>query len=235
MHPSVHLVPGTMCNQRLWTRLLEHMNRVDASLSAPADAVTLDKMIADVASEVPKGAHLVGFSFGGYLAAEAVFRYQLPVASLTLIATAIQGLPAQEKALRRSNATLLQRSEYRGTSTKRLKKFLHPENVQNNELKETILAMEKDLGQDVLVRQLLQSMDRRNLLPVLSKISCPMFLISATDDILVDNSAIEDGVRQLHVMHTKIRSTDAATGHMIPLEAPQLLARILGENFASIK
>lgn len=235
MNSPVHVVPGTMCNHHLWTRLLSHLSSVDVSFSDPASASTLDKMIAGVASEVPRDSHLVGFSFGGYLAAEAVLRHQLPVASLTLIATAIEGLPEQEKGLRRSNASLLRRSEYRGMSTKRLQKFLHPDNFQDNELQETIRTMEKDLGQDILTRQLLLSLDRRDLLPVLKKIPCPVFLISAADDKLVDNSGVKEDIRRSPIRHTQIQSTDAVTGHMIPLEAPELLARILWENINSIK
>lgn len=235
MNSPVHFVPGTMCNHRLWTRLLSHLSSVDARFSDPANASTLDKMIADVASEVPRDSHLVGFSFGGYLAAEAVLRHQLPVASLTLIATAIQGLPDHEKELRRSNASLLRRSEYRGMSTKRLQKFLHPNNLHDDEYRQTIFKMEKELGQDILSRQLLLSLDRRDLLPVLKKIPCPVFLISAADDKLVDNSRVKEGIRQSPVRHTQIQSTDTVTGHMIPLEAPQLLARILSKNFDSIK
>lgn len=218
----------------MWDKMLAHMNKVDASFSNPANASTLDKMIADVASEVPRGTHLVGFSFGGYLAAEAVFRHQLSIASLTLIATAIQGLPEQEKELRRSNASLLRRSDYRGMSTKRLRKFLHPDNFQNVELREIILMMENDLGPDILARQLLLSVDRKDLLPVLKKISCPVFLISAADDELVDNSKAKEGIHQSPIKYTQIQSTDAVTGHMIPLEAPQLLARILCKNINSI-
>lgn len=235
MTSPAHFVPGTMCNHHLWTKLLPHLTNIDSSFSDPADANTLEKMIADAASEVPRGVHLVGFSFGGYLAAEAVFHHQLPVASLTLIATALQGLQENEKELRRSNASLLRRSDYRGMSTKRLRKFLHPDNFQNVELREIILMMENDLGPDILARQLLLSLDRRDLLPVLKKIPCPVFLISAEDDKLVDNSGVKEGIRQSPIRHTQIQSADAVTGHMIPLEAPQQLARILSKNFDSIK
>lgn len=223
----LHLVPGTMCDARLWHSMLPHLASFTVSFADYSGAETLEDMVAAVARDVPEGAHLVGFSLGGYLAAEAATRNRLPIKSLTLVATAAAGLSPQEKQLRRSNADVIARSNYRGMSRKRLAQFVHADNLGDEAITGTILAMERDLGRDELVRQLLATIERRSLADILPSVNVPVTLVAAAEDGITDSEPMaaiaKAGLADLYW----IGPPEAVTGHMIPLEAPEALANTL--------
>lgn len=228
---ALHLIPGTMCDERLWHHLLPHLPDFDVSYASFTDADTLEKMIESVAGGIPEGAHLPGFSLGGYLAAEAILRFDLNVRSLTLVATALAGLTADEKTLRRTNAKIIGRSDYRGMSRRRLAQFLHPQNLDKEQVTSVIMAMEKDLGKDVLVKQLLATIERRDLSRLLSNIKTRIHLIAATDDAITDNRPMRKLAQDGLVRLTEIGPPDAISGHMLPLETPHVLARVLKQFY----
>lgn len=225
--PALHLVPGTLCDERLWHAVTPHLSELRISQSDYRGAATLDAMIEAVAADIPAGAHVAGFSLGGYLAAEAVLVSGAQPASLTLIATALTGLSEDEKFLRRRNADVICTSAYRGMSRRRLAQFIHPTNLTDESVTGTILDMERDLGKEVMVNQLLASIERRDLTALLPMVDFPVHLIAAAEDAITDNAPMQALADAGAATLNTLGPPEAITGHMIPLEAPHALASAL--------
>ncbi|MFC4346651.1 alpha/beta fold hydrolase [Kordiimonas lipolytica] len=229
-NPPLYLIPGTMCDARLWGRMLDHLPGVDAHHSDYSDADTMDGMCDAVLAQAPDTpCHLVGFSLGGYLAIMAALREPSKFKSLTIIAASPYGLTDAEKSLRKRNAEMLTRLTYKGMSKARLAQFVNADHLDDPAITGTILQMEKELGQDVLIRQLIAPIDRLNIAEELLSLEMPVSFIMAEDDQLVPIGAIEKLAAKsdtitLHRM--------AGTGHMIPLEAPEELATTLASKGA---
>ncbi len=225
MNAPLYLIPGTMCDDRLWGRMLDHLPGVAAHHSDYSAADSMDGMCDAVLHQVPDApCHLVGFSLGGYLAIMAALKAPERFKSLTIIAASPYGLTDSEKALRKRNAEMLSRLTYKGMSKARLAQFVSADHLDDPAITGTILEMEKDLGQEVLIRQLIAPIDRLNIADDLIKLDMPTRFIMAEDDQLVPIGAIEKLAAKsdtitLHHM--------AATGHMIPLEAPEELAELV--------
>lgn len=229
----LHFVPGTMCDERLWHYMLPLLDDVSVSHSDYRNATTEAEMISCVAGQIPCGAHLVGFSLGGYLAAQAVLNHGSHVKSLTLIATATGGLAEDEKKLRLQNADLLRRTGYKGMSRKRLAQFVHGSNMDNGAIVDIIHAMERDLGPVVLVNQLIATAERQDLKTQLPGLEMPLFLIAAEKDRMVPLSSIRETAAL--AASSKLAVLTGQTGHMIPLEAPRKLANFLRDTVLSKK
>lgn len=221
---SLHFIPGTACDQRLWARVQPLLRGYDASNGSYSDATSLEEMIAHVAANIPEGCHLVGFSLGGYLAAEAVLRHHKRVKSLTLIATSLVGLSEEEKSLRRANAETVSRANYKGMSRRRLGQFVHPDHLNNPSITDTVKAMEQDTGRKSLKNQLLATIDRRDLRKLLPQINVPIHLIGSSDDAICKIDPMKSLDAAEIIRFTEIGAHGGTTGHMIPLEAPTTLA-----------
>ena len=225
-HAPLYLIPGTMCDARLWGRMLPYMDGADVNHADYTGSETMEAMCEKVMGGVPdKPCHLVGFSLGGYLAMMAATREPSRFKSLTVIAASPYGLSDDEKSLRQRNAEMLTRLTYRGMSKARLKQFVAEEHLDDEAITGTILAMEHDLGQDELIRQLIAPIERPNIKTELLALDMPVHFIMAKADAMVPFGAIEklasgsDGKIKLHPVD--------GSGHMIPLEAPEKLAALL--------
>ena len=189
MTAPLYLIPGTMCDARLWEPVLTHLPGVEARHCDYTAAETMDDMCDAVMPDTP--CHLVGFSLGGYLAIMAALKAPEKVESLTIIAASPYGLTDTEKALRIRNAEMLTRLTYKGMSKTRLAQFVNADHLDDEAITSTILQMEKDLGQDVLIRQLIAPIDRKNIADDLLALEMPITFIMAEDDQLVPIGAIE--------------------------------------------
>ena len=200
---------------------LPHINPVHCDYSG---ASTIDQMVDAVLEQAPEQSHLIGFSLGGYLGCLAAQREPYRFTCVSAVATSPNGLTESEKSLRRNNANILKNHPVKRLSKKRLQQFLHPDNMENQEIVNTILQMEKDLGKHVLIRQLLGSIDRNDISKELLQLAIPIQFIVAEDDQLVPVEPVYNLSKRAHHI---VCHNISDSGHMIPLEAPEKLASLL--------
>ncbi|MFA9218736.1 MAG: alpha/beta fold hydrolase, partial [Sphingomonadaceae bacterium] len=90
-------IPGTICDQRLWSRLVPLLgDGVDCHyvpLDQASDRAGMHQLIADHSAP---STHLVAFSLGAYLAVEYALAHPQRVQSLVLIANSARGLSDTE-------------------------------------------------------------------------------------------------------------------------------------------
>lgn len=231
---KIHLVPGTACDQRLWSQVTPRLQKFEVSFGSYDKADTLTDMINQVAEQAPDNSHIVGFSLGGYLVAEAVLDGKMKPKSLTLIAASLTGLSQQEKSLRRANAATVLKETYKGMSRRRLAQFIHPDHLHHRAITDVILSMEQDTSRESLYDQLLATIDRRDLMGLLPKLKVPIHLIGASEDNIADISPMQSLSHAEHIQFSILDETVATTGHMIPLEAPEAVAKAMTRFFKDV-
>lgn len=177
-----------------------------------------------------KKAHLVGFSMGGYIASLAAIRWPNLVASLTLISFTSEGLTESEVKQRKSIVASINSKQYQAMSDNRLAIFLSkPNNIEEKQLNrqkaaDTIRAMEADLGPSVLKYHIESTTPRASITKQLAKLSCPAQIISGADDPLVPARSLE--IMQKLMTNATFHKL-ANSGHMLPLENTNELARLI--------
>lgn len=215
-------IPGTLCDERMWSRLTPLLGSGFEFNFVPLHkAATRLQMQELIAAHSAPSAHLVAFSLGAYLAIEYALLHPERVKSLVLIANSARGLSATEIQTRRRIIPMLKNNAYTGMTRMRLRELLHESHLGDQSIIDTMQQMALDLGKDVLLAQFTASMERPDLMERLAEITCPVLIVGATGDQLVDPAHLREMQRHLPDASLKLHED---TGHMIPLEAPQALA-----------
>lgn len=229
--PLPLLIPGNMCDARLWDAGDGAIrNALSAATGrAPFDAdTTQDETIPAMAARAlaaTEGPLLaVGFSMGAIIAVEMAVLAPERIAGLVLIGyNATADLP--ERATHRP----VQQAAVRAGGLERVlveelkPNYLAAANRGNVPLLVLLRDMGMALGPDVFVRQSEALRLREGRVDALARLACPVLLMAGEEDALCPpawharwQGLIPDA--RLHI---------EPAGHMLPLEAPGALARNL--------
>lgn len=218
------MVPGFMLDADLWRDVEPALSRFGPISHADlSQDDTLAEMARRAITKAPAEFALVGFSMGGYVAREIVRQAPARVTALILIATSGRGDSGVQVQRKAAIAAQSDGAVFTGLGTSAVVSALHPGNSGRSDLITRIQAMGHRLGGEVFRRQaLLERSDERG---ELRAIRCPTIVIAGEQDKLRSRTEATE-------LHQAIVGSDLEiipnTGHMIPLEAPQQLAAIIG-------
>ncbi len=219
-------VPGTLCDERMWGRLLPLLGDGFEFNHVPLyKAHTREQMLELIGAHSAPKANLVGFSLGAYLAMEYALAHPERVASLTIIGSAGKKLLDKEKATRLRIIPQLEKNHYTGMTQMRLREIVAPEHLDDQAIIGVIQQMAVDLGKDVLLAQFRSTIERPDLMERVHTLHCPALIIGAEHDNLAPAADVRElaanwPTAQLHMLAE-------GSGHMMPLEAPQVLANLI--------
>lgn len=227
--PLPLLLPGNMCDARLWPAEVRAVlgEALDADLTAD-DTIAAMAARALAATEGPLLA--IGFSMGAIVAVEMAVQAPERIAGLVLIGyNATADLP--ERAAHRP----VQQAEVRSGGLERVlveelkPNYLAAANRGNTALLTLLRDMGMALGPDVFVRQSEALRLRADRVAALARLACPVLLMAGEEDALCPpewhrrwQGLIPDA--ELHIERA---------GHMLPLEAPRALAERLAAWLAA--
>lgn len=213
-------VPGFMLDRDLWTDVEQSLSGFAPTLHPDLRRATSIEDMAEKALNLsPERFTLVGFSMGGYVARVMTRLAPDRVERLVLIATSCRAdTPDRGRA---KAAAAVEPQRFGGIARSAIRQSLSPRNANDAQLVERIRRMSLRLGPDTWQRQL--AFRRDGDCAKLSEITCPTLIITGRDDRLRSNAEAEelrDGI-------TGARLVRVPTGHMVPLENPRILARII--------
>lgn len=230
MQPTPVLLPGNMCDARLWTNELRSVvsGAIDADLTQD-DSI---QAMAERALAATDGELLaVGFSMGAIVAVEMAVQAPERIVGLVLSGyNATADLP--ERAAHRP----MQQVEVRAGGLERVlveelkPNYLAAQNREDNSLLRLLRDMGMDLGADVFVRQseaLRLRADRRDAIAALHM---PVLYLCGEEDTLCPPAWHQIWANLTPKSQFKEIS---GAGHMLPLEAPKAFAATI-ENWLAI-
>ena len=211
---DVLLIPGFMLDADLWTAMRPGLDGLGQTVDVDT---TRDDTIAAMADRAIAGfsapAIVIGFSMGGYVAREIVYRAPNKVQGLILVASS--SARHDPRAVPTGSATFLQ------LGRAAVARSLHPGH-RSDILIERVQAMSERLGGEVFRRQ--STMERVDDTVRLAEITCPTLIIAAAQDQL-------RSIEESQLLHEGIKSSELKiieqSGHLVPIEQPsQLLATL---------
>lgn len=222
------LIPGFMLDESLWDELLEPMAATRRIYRANLrNGQTIAEIARSIALQQPERFVLIGFSLGGYIARSLAEQFPERVAALILIASSLRQDTPEQKRIKQQAVKATNPNTFRGLSTTTIAKSLHPTHSTDKALIARIQCMGAQLGYEEFTKQSL--LDRGGLSP--EKIHCPTLVIAADQDGLrLPEEAIE--LRQA-IAGSQLKIV-RDTGHMIPLEQPEALLKIIEEWLSDI-
>ena len=224
------LIPGNMCDARLWT------SAVRAVLPGPVDVdTTRDDSIAGMArralAATPGIILPVGFSMGAIVAVEMWMQAPARVAGLVLLGyNATADLP--ERAAHRP----VQQAEVRAGGLERVlveelkPNYLAATRRDDRPLLDLLRAMGLTLGPNVFIAQSEALRLRDDRVAALADIEVPVFYGCGAEDALCPPAWHRRWAGL--TADAKLQIFEGA-GHMLPLEAPEALAKMLASWISS--
>jgi pimeloyl-ACP methyl ester carboxylesterase len=232
MLPETILLPGNMCDARLWHGGDEVIIRTlsDHSMDPFVDAdLTQDDSIAAMAERAlsaTDGRLLpIGFSMGAIVAVEMAVQAPERIAGLVLAGyNATADLP--ERAAHRP----IQQAEVRGGGLERVlveelkPNYLAAQNRSNDVLRELLRDMGMRLGPDIFIRQSDALRLREDRRAALTALDVPVLYLCGEEDTLCPPAWHRNWADQTR--NARFEEITGA-GHMLPLEAPAAFAEAL--------
>jgi pimeloyl-ACP methyl ester carboxylesterase len=219
------LLPGHMCDKRLWRdvdfgeRPLHHADlTIDDGVEAMADRVLQD---------APERFVAIGFSMGGIVAMHLAARAADRLRGLVLLDTnATADLP-DRSAARQAQQAHVRAGGLRQVVAEELKpSYLSPANRSRRDILDLTMDMAMALGPEVFIRQseaLRRRPDARVLLPA---ITATTLVVCGADDQLCPPAWHEAVAAALPQAELEVIP---AAGHLLPLEAPVPLTAVLSD------
>lgn len=219
--PALVLLPGNMCDARLW-QSLDGMSARHADLSQDDN---ISAMATRGLADNPGELVLAGFSMGGIVALEMARQAPDRIKGLILIDTNA-GADLPERAAIRP----VQQNRVRGGAlaqivSEELKPaYLAVQNRDDENIRALVFDMAMGLGGDVFIRQSEALRTRADLAPVLNDFSGPVLLVCGAEDALCP--PVWHEAMAARCCDAELRIVSGA-GHLVPLEQPRTFRAII--------
>lgn len=217
------LCPGFMNDHRLWARMESGL----AGMGTPyftdqSQDNSLEGMAARALDAAPEKFILIGFSMGGYVAREIIKQAPERVQALVLMNTSARPDTDAFKSRNRIALAATQAKGFRGLARAALKRALHPDRRDDEDLLAHIEAMGLRMGEAAFLNQL--ALTRADDCPALAQITCPTLVIWSRQDDLRSLEEFQESADGISGARLEIIED---CGHMTPLEAPEAALGIL--------
>ncbi|WNC68654.1 alpha/beta hydrolase [Thalassotalea nanhaiensis] len=224
MRKKLHLIPGTMCNEKLWRELVPYLHGYDiVYLDIPKGKNFTQ--LANYYNELLSSEKvcLIGFSLGGYIATYFSKMYPERVEKLFVISNSPTSLPSTELNQREEILKFVKKHGYQGMSRSRVVNLFDKENHQEH-LIDLVMNMDKELGIDEFISQYQFTSARTDLAKAIRQFSFPVHFYYSDGDGLVNINWFNE----LRSSNPKLSLFNTSgSGHMLPLEKPEELAKYL--------
>jgi pimeloyl-ACP methyl ester carboxylesterase len=215
------LIPGLNNTKEMWNEVVEQLPKsVNCHpITVPAIA-DMDELAEEVLKELPEKFHLAGFSFGGFLALAILEKAPERVTGLALIGTSADGESEVARENRNKSIARAQSGEYKEMVAANAHRSFHPNNADNVELKKIREKMVEDYGAERFVAHATATMNRPDRNHLLVSNDIPYLFVGGKDDLVVPATKVK---KMLEKVPTAQYEEVENTGHLIPLEQPEIL------------
>ena len=225
MVADLFLLPGLLCDSRLWRQQMEGLAGAACCVVPDLTAHDTIAAMADaVLGAAPAQFALAGFSLGSCVALEVFARAPERVARLALLSSAVHGLP---EAVRRHYLESIPAIESGGLGrylADAFPRYVAPARVHDRAVWEVFAAMGESLGPDVAVRQMKALLAYPGGDGGLAAIRCPTAVLCGAEDHRATPTAQAELASQ--IPGASLRVIEGA-GHFTPLEAPVAVTEAL--------
>ncbi len=219
------LLPGTLCDERVFGPLVERLSGREVQVIPTTNAGSTVALAQTILAEAPPRFILIGFSLGGIVALEVAAVAPERVLGLVIIAsTARPAIPEHAEGRRAEVADARTRGIAAFLIDRLWSRYVGSAAREDRVLQCLVLDMAQSLGMDAFARQTEVALGRADSRPRLGKLPMPVLAICGEEDLICTpefHREIAAGVADasLHII--------AGVGHFVLLEAPRATADII--------
>lgn len=218
MREPVVLIPGLLCDYRLYLDQIHGLGRDRAITVAPVtQGERMEEIASDLLMQLPAKFALVGYSFGGGVAMELIRRAPERITRLALISTSPLADTPQQSAEREQYIVKARA----GRMEEAVRELMRPDYLAPGpgrlEAMNAYLRMAMDQGPEVLTRQLRALQRRRDQQATLRKIKVPTLVMCGVHDGLTPAKRHEFMAELIPTSRLVLLER---AGHLAPMEQP---------------
>ena len=219
--PNLLLVPGLLCDRRLWQAQVEGLRHsAECTVADVTSGDSIAALAAAAIAKMPPGPFAVaGLSMGGYVALEVARQAAARVKGLALLDTTARPDSEQATADRRRMMKLAE-TDFERVVNALLSRLLLPAHMRDAKLVAVVKAMAKDTGVEAYRRQQEAIIGRADSRPHLAKIACPTLVLCGKEDTLTPPALHEEMANAIPGARLVVAPQ---CGHLSPLEQPQVV------------
>lgn len=210
------LIPGMMCDARLWGRAVESLPIRSLHHGVPTQADSIAGMAADILATAPDRFALAGLSLGGIVAMEILARAPQRVERVALLDTNPFAEAPEVQARRAGQMARARAGDLEGVMRDEMKPNYLASGADPAIL-DLCMAMALSLGPDVFWKQSIALRDRPDQQAGLAAYRGPALVLMGAQDRLCPRDRHE----RMHALLTGSRfAVIENAGHLPPLEQP---------------
>lgn len=224
---SLVLIPGVLCDRRLWSDQIEALaGSAEIMVADVTRQTTLSEMATDVLAAAPERFSLAGFSLGSQVGLEIMQTAGHRVERLALLSATHGGLlPPSVVALRQAIATIEQ-GGFETYLEAAYRAYVAERRWDDAALKKIFMDMAHTVGAEAGLRQIRVLLEIARPFSGLDQIRCPTVLIGGREDRRTTPAAHE-------VLAKEIPGAELVmiedSGHFTTLERPDRVTQALRE------
>jgi pimeloyl-ACP methyl ester carboxylesterase len=219
------LVPGLTCTRELFGPQIEALGGGRPIMIADH---TQDDTIAAIAARLlahgPQRFALAGLSMGGYIALEVMRQAPQRVSRLALLDTGARPDTPDRRQWREGLIRLAETGRFAEVQAELWPRFVHPDRLDDPDLKATVLRMMVDTGPEVFIRQERAIMARRDSRPDLPQIEIPVLVLVGAEDASTPPELAREMAEAIEWASLVVVPD---CGHLSTLERPEAVRRAL--------
>lgn len=220
MNPPLLLLPGMMCDARLFAPQINEFSADYPVMVAPLTGrSTITELSQDILSNAPSQFALAGLSMGGIVAMEIIRQAPERVLSLALIDTTPTADSAARAIERDAQIDRVRKGGLRSVMRDEMKPNYLADGLNKDQVLDLCMEMANALGVDGFISQSRALQQRSDQRDILSTIDVPTLILCGEDDTLCP-------VERHEMMRDLIPNARLAiipgSGHLPVLEQPKL-------------
>lgn len=222
------LIPGLLCDERLWRHQADNLEDLAAQILIP-DVTGHDSvggMARDILEAAPERFALAGLSMGGYVALEVVRQAPDRVEALALLDTSARPDTPEQTKTRLALIEMARDGRFDEVWRTLLPKIVHPERVEDPEIGAAVGEMARSVGPEGFERQERAIIGRPDSRGDLPGIACPTLVLCGRDDALMPPPLHEELAEG--IPGARLRIVDRC-GHLSTLERPEEVTHAMRE------
>jgi pimeloyl-ACP methyl ester carboxylesterase len=210
---DIALIHGLNSTSQSWSEVIEALPTGIRSVAVDCPPLASVERIAEsLIAQLPDRFHLVGYSFGGYVALALLELFPERVASMILIATSTLADTDEQRDFRERAISATRERGYDALSLEQFPRCVHADNRAN-----------RDIFYIAHQQACMRRPDRTGVLAGARK---PVLLVTPEVDNVVP---VRRQLRSLQDIPWAETKSVPGTGHLLLIEAPSVVARIMGD------
>lgn len=226
MKEPLIMIPGTLCDSALFNAQVSGLQDLaDCQIGNHSSSDNLQEVAANIINSVSGNFSVLGLSYGGIIAFEILRQAPQRIKRLILLNTNHKEPSEITRATQQRFLGMSVLGEFREITTNfTTDAMLHPKHAANPKMREAVLQMAENIGQQRFFNQIKAQLGRPDSTPDLPNIQCPTLIMTGREDNVCPIPQHQEMAR---LIPNSTFQVIEESGHLSTMEQPERVNELI--------